>query len=50
MIISSKALQDSMGAAARRRAEDLGWDQVAGQMMDIYREESRVARSDVLER
>ena len=41
MIISSKALQDSMGAAARRRAEDLGWDRVAGQMLDIYREESR---------
>jgi D-inositol-3-phosphate glycosyltransferase len=36
MIISSKSLQDSMGLAARRRAEGLGWDQVAEQMLTIY--------------
>ena len=36
MIISSKRLQDSMGLAARRRAEDLGWDQVAARMIEIY--------------
>jgi D-inositol-3-phosphate glycosyltransferase len=36
MIISSKRLQDSMGAAARRRAEGLGWDQVAARMAGIY--------------
>ena len=36
MIISSKRLQDSMGAAARRRAEGLGWDQVAERMAGIY--------------
>jgi D-inositol-3-phosphate glycosyltransferase len=36
MIISSKRLQDSMGIAARKRAEDLGWDQVAERMLRIY--------------
>ena len=49
MIISSKALQASMGVAARRRAEDMGWDQVAGQMLDIYREESRLVPPRVTE-
>ena len=38
MIISSKSLQDSMGRAARRRAEDLSWDKVAGQIAQVYRE------------
>ena len=37
MIISSKKLQSSMGIAARKRAEDLGWDQVAKQILNIYR-------------
>ena len=36
MIISSKRLQNSMGIAARKRAEDLGWDQVAERMLRIY--------------
>ena len=36
MIISSKRLQDSMGIAARKRAEDLGWGQVAERMLRIY--------------
>ena len=36
MILSSEMLQQSMGLAARRRAEALGWDQVAGQIRDIY--------------
>ena len=38
MIISSKKLQSSMGIAARKRAEDLGWDQVAKQILNIYRQ------------
>ena len=37
MLISSKSLQSSMGLAARRRAEDLSWDKVAGQIADVYR-------------
>jgi D-inositol-3-phosphate glycosyltransferase len=36
MIISSKRLQDSMGLAARKWAEGLGWDQVAERMLRIY--------------
>jgi D-inositol-3-phosphate glycosyltransferase len=36
MIISSKRLQDSMGMAARRCAEGMGWDQVALRTADIY--------------
>ncbi len=36
MIISSKSLQHSMGLAARRRAEDLSWEKVAGQVAGIY--------------
>ena len=38
MIISSKRLQSSMGIAARKRAEDLGWDQVAKRILNIYRQ------------
>ncbi len=38
MIISSKRLQSSMGIAARKRAEDLGWDQVAKRILNIYQQ------------
>ncbi len=37
MLISSKSLQNSMGLAARRRAEGLSWDKVAGQIAEVYR-------------
>lgn len=36
MIISSKSLQESMGLAARRRAEGMGWDRVAAKMVTTY--------------
>ena len=36
MIMSNRGLQDSMGLAARRRAEGMGWDQVAGQVVGLY--------------
>ena len=36
MIISSRKLQHSMGLAARRRAEGLSWDNVAGQIAGVY--------------
>lgn len=36
MLISSKSLQHSMGVAARRRAEDMSWDKVAGQIAELY--------------
>jgi D-inositol-3-phosphate glycosyltransferase len=36
MIISSVALRRSMGLAARRRAEGMGWDQVAARIQQIY--------------
>ena len=36
MIISSRNLQRSMGLAARRRAEGLSWDNVAGQIAGVY--------------
>ena len=39
MILSSKALQDSMGAAARRRAQDMSWERVAERMLEIYEHE-----------
>ena len=35
MIMSNRGLQDSMGLAARRRAEGMGWDQVAGQITGL---------------
>ena len=41
MIISSKSLQSSMGLAARRRAEDMSWDKVAGQIAEVYRSLAR---------
>ncbi len=37
MILSNRSLQDSMGVAARRRAETLSWDQVAARMLELYR-------------
>ena len=37
MIISSSALQESMGAAARRRAELMGWGNVASMILEEYR-------------
>ena len=38
MIISSDGLQESMGEAARKRAEGMGWDNVATLMWDEYSE------------
>ena len=40
MIISNKRLQQSMGKAARRRAEGMSWDAVAAQLAKVY--ESRL--------
>ena len=37
MIISSDGLQDGMGKAARRRAEDMSWERVAAGITDVYR-------------
>ena len=39
MILSSKALQESMGAAAQRRAQDMSWERVAERMLEIYQRE-----------
>lgn len=36
MIISSDGLQQSMGEAARKRAEGMGWDNVASMMWEEY--------------
>ena len=36
MIISSSSLQESMGAAARRRAELMGWSNVASMIHQVY--------------
>ena len=36
MIISNDKLQQSMGLAARKRAEDMGWDQVAASILGVY--------------
>ena len=36
MIMANEDLRDSMGRAARSRAESLSWDQVAGRMLDLY--------------
>ena len=37
MILSSSGLQESMGAAARRRAELMGWSNVASMIYEEYR-------------
>ncbi len=36
MIFSSEGLQDSMGRAARKRAEAMSWDRVAAGIADVY--------------
>jgi D-inositol-3-phosphate glycosyltransferase len=36
MIVASSKLRRSMGLAARKRAESMGWDQVAGQVSRLY--------------
>ncbi len=36
MIVASDNLKQSMGRAARKRAESMGWDQLAGQMCSLY--------------
>jgi hypothetical protein len=36
MIMSSTRLQHSMGLAARRRAEGMGWDKVAARLYRVY--------------
>ena len=38
MIMANRSLQDSMGRAARRRAESLSWDEVAGRLLSLYDE------------
>ena len=38
MILVNDGLRDSMGRAARRRAEGLSWHEVAGRLLDIYRQ------------
>ncbi len=38
MIFSSPSLRQSMGRAARRRAEGMGWDQVAAAISQVYEE------------
>ena len=37
MIFSNKTLQESMGRAARERAEGMGWEQVAKETLQLYR-------------
>ncbi len=44
MIISSSGLQESMGAAARRRAELMGWSSVASMLSEEYRSLSAARR------
>ena len=36
MIMANEDLRDSMGRAARNRAETLSWDQVAGRLLALY--------------
>ena len=36
IIISNEGLQQSMGEAARKRAEGMGWDNVAAMMWEEY--------------
>ena len=38
MIMANRSLQESMGRAARRRAESLSWDGVAGRLLALYDE------------
>ena len=46
MIISSDRLKHSMGLAARRRAEGMGWDQVAGDIRSLYESLTKDAPND----
>ena len=43
MIMANEDLRDSMGRAARSRAETLSWDQVAGRLLALY---ERLGSSD----
>jgi D-inositol-3-phosphate glycosyltransferase len=36
IILANQSLRDSMGRAARRRAESLGWDAIAARMLELY--------------
>ena len=36
IIVSSPSLRESMGRAARRRAESMGWEHVAGKISQVY--------------
>ena len=36
IIMANEDLRDSMGRAARHRAETLSWDQVAGRLLELY--------------
>ena len=38
MILVNDSLQNSMGRAARRQAESMSWDAVAGQLLAVYQE------------
>ncbi len=46
MIIFSDRLKQSMGLAARRRAEGMGWDQVAGDIRSLYESLTEEAPKD----
>lgn len=46
MIISSDRLKQSMGLAARRRAEGMGWNQVAKDMRSLYQSLTEEAPKD----
>ena len=43
MIIANKSLQQSMGQAARRRAEGMSWDAVAARVAQVYESNSPTA-------
>ena len=36
IVLANPALRDSMGSAARARAETMGWQKVAGALAEIY--------------
>ena len=46
MIIANRSLRDSLGVAARRRAESLGWDAVAGQLLELYGQDAAADSND----
>lgn len=43
IIMANDDLRDSMGRAARHRAETLSWDQVAGRLLELYQRLSSAA-------